>query len=225
MNDTDLEPDTGQTAVSACDAVFLGILRALEGRTMVPGQRLVETDLAAAYAVSRNSVREALQRLSSDGIVDLVRNKGAVIRMLSLRDTLDILEVAERISGLLARSAARAVAQGASVQALRRVVKSLSAVVRQDDPEAFAKCRRGFYRTLLELSQSRELQRLVPVLQMPIVYAQYALPNLTQLRLGDYRAIAAAVLEGDEDAADLAAMAHVANVRAAILAASGRGAP
>jgi len=188
---------------------------ALESRRIVPGQRLVEADLVSAYGVSRNSVREALQRLAAEGLVEIVRNKGAVIRLLSLQETLDVLDVAERISGLLARAAARAIRQGGDGAALSAAVAGLEEV--QDPAGDQGLKRRAFYRALIELAGNRELRRLVPVIQMPIVHAQNPLPQLQALRLHDYRAIARAVLKGDEDAADLAAMAHVANVRSAIV--------
>lgn len=202
---------------SASDTVFAGIVRALEARRLVPGQRLVEVDLAASFGVSRNSVREALQRLAAEGIVELLRHKGAAVRLLSMQETLDVLEVAERMTGLLARSAARAVARGAGGKPLGHAVDRLVAADRAGDAEAFAHARRDYYRALLLLAASRELRRLFPAIQMPIVYAQYSLPHLQQLRLQDYRVIAREVLAGDEDGADLAAMAHVQAVRAAIV--------
>jgi len=202
---------------SASDTVFAGIIHALEARQLVPGQRLVEADLTASFGVSRNSVREALQRLAAEGIVDLLRHKGAAIRLLSVEETLDVLEVAERITGLMARAAARAVAKGGRGTALADAVKLLVAADGAGDREAFSKGRRDFYRSLLALAGNRELRRLFPAIQMPIVYAQYRLPGLQRVRLQDYRVIAREVLAGDEDAADLAAMAHVRNVREEIL--------
>src|SRR5262245_61823943 len=78
---------------SASDTVFFGIMNGLELGSFVPGQRLVETDLVAQFGVGRNSVREALQRLAAEGIVELPRHRGAMIRRLSLQDTLDVLDV------------------------------------------------------------------------------------------------------------------------------------
>jgi DNA-binding FadR family transcriptional regulator len=52
---------------------------------------------------------------------------------------------------------------------------------------------------------------------MPIVHAQHRLAALQKLRLRDYRAIGKTVLDGDEAAADEAAVAHVRNVREEIL--------
>ena len=216
MPQTDPAP-LASSAESASDTVFFGIMNGLEALRFVPGQRLVEADLAAQFGVGRNSVREALQRLAAEGIVELLRHRGAAIRSLSLQETLDVLDVAERMNGLLARTAARAVAGGHPAMAVTRALQQLRAADRAQDPDAFGRARRGFYRALLETSGSRELRRLFPSIHVPIVHAQQRLASLQKLRLRDYRAIGQAVAQGAEDAADEAGMAHVRHVREEIL--------
>lgn len=206
-----------QDQVSASDLVFFGIVNGLELQKYVPAQRLVEADLAAQFGVGRNSVREALQRLAAEGIVDLHRHKGAVIRSLSLQETLDVLDVAERMTGLLARAAA----QGAASSGLKKILidnlKALKTADAANDTAAFTKARRRFYRCLLDMGRNRELQRLFPTIQMPIVYAQYRLPALQELRIRDYGKIATAVRAGDPDAAEAAGASHVQHVREEII--------
>lgn len=201
------------SGASASDKVFYGIVNGLEIQAFVPGQRLVESDLAAMFDVGRNSVREALQRLAAEGFVEIFRHKGAAVRMLSPQDTLDVLDVAERMTGLLARSAANNASRSELAPELQICIKDLIASDAAQDIALFAKARRRFYRLLLEMSGSRELRRLFPAIQMPIVLAQYRLPGLQKLRLGDYRSIAAAVAKGNAETAELAGTAHVQHVR------------
>lgn len=203
-------------AASAADAVFHGIVGGLETGQFVPGQRLVETDLAAQFGVGRNSVREALQHLAAEGVIDVVRHKGAVVRALTLRETMDVLDVAERMTGLLARSAAQAVKEGAPARVLPQALERLDAAS-TSSTEAFAQARRHFYRVLLELGGSKELRRLLRLIHMPIVHAQYRLGSLREMRLKDYAAIGRAVLKGHAEKADEAGAAHVRHVRAEIL--------
>jgi DNA-binding GntR family transcriptional regulator len=217
-----VEASTRLEPTSASDVVFFGVVKALEAQELVPGQRLVEVDLASQFQVGRNSVREALHRLSAEGLVDLLRNRGAAIRLLSLKETMDVLDVAERMTGLLARTAARGVAaRGVLEPAHRRMLpaalKELTQAVHEEDADGFARGRRHFYRALLLLSGSAELKRLFPAIQMPIVYAQHRLAGLQKLRLRDYRLIAKAVSDGLEEEADEAGMAHVRNVRELVL--------
>lgn len=204
---------------SASDSVFLGIVRGLEIQTFVPGQRLVEADLADQFGVGRNSVREALQRLAAEGIVELLRHRGAAIRSLSLRETLDVLDVAERMTGLLGRAAARACAGGASTCGLQAALQELAAAD-PGDLAGFSAARRHFYRALLDLAGNQELRRLFPTIHVPVVHAQYRLPTLQKIRQQDYGRIAAAVLAGDAEAAEAAGGEHVRHVRDAICAAS-----
>jgi DNA-binding GntR family transcriptional regulator len=202
---------------SASDTFFFGIVNALEAQELVPGQRLVEANLASQFGVGRNSVREALHRLAAEGLVDLFRNRGAVIRLLSLKETMDVLDVAERMTGLLARTAARGAAEPAQVRMLTAAMKELAKAMSEDDADGFARGRRHFYRALLVLSGSSELKRLFPAIQMPIVYAQHRLAGLQKLRSRDYRLIAKAVSDRREADADEAGMAHVRNVRELVL--------
>ncbi len=213
-------PETEVTEIvetgSASDAIFFAILNGLENQTFVPAQRLIESDLAASFGVSRNSVREGLQRLVAEGVVELLRHKGAVIRSLSFQDTLDVLDVAELMTGLLARAAARAKPTSEQVQTINQIVRELKATDKAHDSAGFSLARRRFYRALLELGGNRELRRLFPAIQMPIVYAQYRLPSLQQLRLRDYGRIATAVLANDVDKAEALGREHVQKVRASI---------
>ena len=206
-----------EAPVSASDVVFFGIVNGLELQKFVPAQRLVEIDLAEYFGVGRNSVREALQRLAAEGMVELQRHKGAVIRSLSMQETLDVLEVAERMTGLLARAAARGAAASGLTLRLSESLKALKAADAANDTVGFTSARRRFYRCLLDMGGNRELKRLFPSIQMPIVYAQHRLPTLQKIRLGDYRKIATAVRAGREDEAEAAGAAHVQHVRQEII--------
>ena len=201
---------------TASDAVFYGVLRGLESQNFVPGQRLVEADLSAAFGVSRNSVREGLQRLVAEGVIELLKHKGAVIRTLRFQDTMDVLDVAELMTGLLVRAAARNHTDATRASTLRESLRDLSRADEAHDSLAFTQARRQFYRALLDLARNRELRRLFPTIHMPIVYAQYRLPSLQQIRLRDYKRIAVAVLAGNAEEAEDLGREHVQTVRKCI---------
>ena len=107
-----ITPHTAAAALAASELgasrrVSRGIMRALELGQLVPGQRLIETQLAAEYRVGRNAVREAVQWLSATGVIDLSRYRSAALRELDPVETLEVLEVAEAVIGLLLKAAAR----------------------------------------------------------------------------------------------------------------------
>ena len=88
-----------------------GLLKMIEddmvaGR-MQPGERLDERALAKRFGVSRTPIREALFRMSSLGVVELRRNKGAFVARMSSGRLVGMLEVMAELKVLAARQAAR----------------------------------------------------------------------------------------------------------------------
>ncbi|HLR16505.1 MAG TPA: GntR family transcriptional regulator [Alcanivoracaceae bacterium] len=204
----------------ASDVVFWGVVQGLEEHTFVPGQRLVEPDLMARFEVGRNSVREAIQRLAAEGIVDLSPHKGASIRVLSLQEALDLLDIVERILGLLCRTAARGNSDAVRKEALEQALQKLALADETRDAMLFSTARGDFYRALFEMSGNRDLRRLSNTIHIPMVYVQRQIPTLQEIRLLDYKNISEAVMSKNEEAADEAGAQHVRNVRLALLAAN-----
>jgi DNA-binding GntR family transcriptional regulator len=96
-----LHCDHGQrrTAIvqSLLTEVFQGQLRA--------GQRLVAQELAGRFGVSQTPIREALIELAGIGIVDLLPNRGAVVRRVTAKEVRDILQVRRVLECQATRSA------------------------------------------------------------------------------------------------------------------------
>lgn len=213
----------GPEPAGSARRVYLGILQDLEGGRMVPGQRLIETDLAARFEVGRNAVREAMQHLAVRGVVDLSPNRSPAIRRLDLAETFEVLDVAEAMTRLAVRSAATGF-RAEHGALLKAAIEELSAAAAEDEAGTFNRARRSFYRALLLIGGNRELQRLFPAIGIPVIHAQYPSPRLRGIRLADYRALAAAIAAGDVDGAERAAMDHVETVRSVIRDITGAGA-
>lgn len=203
---------------SASDRVFWGIVRGLENQQFVTGQRLVEPELMARFGVGRNSVREALQRLAAEGVVDLSIHKGASIRILSSNEMFDLLEIVERLFSLATRTAAKAAADPEQQQALQYTLVGLKQADENRDSQAFAKARRSLYRILLDVGGNVDLKRMFTTLHIPLVYAQQHIPSLQRIRLVDYQRIVAAIVDNNPDEAEQAGALHVQNVKHALKA-------
>lgn len=201
---------------TAAQKVYRGIMEELEHHRLVTGQRLVETELAMRFAVGRNAVREAMQLLAARGVIDLQPNRSSVIRELDEQETYEILEVAEVLTILAVRAAARNFAHAPQAARLTEAMARLADPVLRDHPGQFSAARRAFYRALLDVAGNRELNRLFPAISMHIIYSQYQSPRLRDLRLADYAAMYQAISERDEPRAEAAARDHVDKVREAV---------
>ena len=80
-------------------------LEILSGK-LPSGSRLGEIALAERLGVSRTPVREAVQRLAQDGLVEVFANRGAKVKTVSAADVEDVYAVREVLDGLAARLAA-----------------------------------------------------------------------------------------------------------------------
>lgn len=190
-------------------------MQALERGRLMPGQRLVETALATEYGVGRNAVREAVQWLAAHGIVDITRHRSAALRRLDAAETLEVLEIAEALIGLLAKAAAGGFQETAHAVLL---AGALAAVARADEA-GFARARRHMYGTLLEIGGNRALARLFPAAGLDILFAQYRAAVPARQGLEDFRVLATAIANRDVEHAHALGRAHIARLRAAVLSA------
>src|SRR5260370_39088365 len=89
-----------------------------------PNERLVEAAIAERIGAGRTAVRAALVRLDQEGLVELERNRGARVRLISDREALEIEEVRAALEGMLARRAPTRVT-AEDLCALRRVIAEM----------------------------------------------------------------------------------------------------
>lgn len=75
---------------------------AIRSGRLALGQRLVEADMIRELGVSRGSLREAFNRLSANGLVEIVPNRGAVVRRLTRKEVADRFAIREKLEGLAA---------------------------------------------------------------------------------------------------------------------------
>ena len=85
--------------------VYKNIKEAIVSRSLPPGSQLKESDLVEKLGVSRTPIREALNQLSKDGIVEIYPRKGAFVKNCSKEEVVEILILREVMEGLAARLA------------------------------------------------------------------------------------------------------------------------
>ncbi|MET7246723.1 GntR family transcriptional regulator [Methylobacterium sp. EM32] len=91
----------------------------IEGH-LAPESRIHEGQLGQALGVSRTPLREALKFLASEGLIELVPGRGAVVRRLTPRDVRDMLDVLAALETTAARLACQR-ASDAEIASLRRL--------------------------------------------------------------------------------------------------------
>jgi DNA-binding GntR family transcriptional regulator len=87
------------STVNTADGVVVSLRERITGGQFEPGERLVERDLADQFGVSRIPMREAIQQLEREGLVEIFRNRGAIVRMLSEADVNEIYDLRVLLEG------------------------------------------------------------------------------------------------------------------------------
>ena len=77
-------------------------------RELAPGSWIDEMRLAEEYGISRTPLREALKVLASEGLVDLLPLRGAVVKTFSPKDAADMLEVMALLESFASQKACKA---------------------------------------------------------------------------------------------------------------------
>lgn len=202
---------------SSPEKVARQILEGLYRGKYVPGQRLIEADLTRELKVGRGTVREALNRLSAEGVVVLSFNRGAQIRALTRSEVDDILAVAEVLVGLAARQAAQKIGDPGNRKLLQASLERLVASNAGEFFE-FVRARNAFYRALVQIGGNRELARVLPHMQVHVVRTQFRgyLVESESARLRDYRKITEAVLRASPRKAEIAVQRHIRALLSAV---------
>jgi len=125
--------------------------------TLRPGTVLVETALAEQLNVSRAPIREAIQDLENDGLVETVAYRSKRVKPLTVREITETCDMRQRFEVLAVR---RVLAGGASVERLWAPCRVMEAAAASGDREALVAADEVFHRTLIQLSDHELLGQL-----------------------------------------------------------------
>ena len=196
----DLKPVQKDAYTLILEAIDTGIYR--------PGDRLVESELAERFGVSRTPIREALQRLETQSL--LTRDgRSLIVASLDHNQLSELYVVRAELEGLAARLAARhATAEEARV--LRDMVEADQALL--GNPKGLVRANRRFHKQIHLASHNRYL-----VQQLDLVHRSMALMATTSLAaegrgevaLAEHAAIVTAIENRDEMGAYQALKDHI----------------
>jgi DNA-binding GntR family transcriptional regulator len=194
---------------------------AITGEQYRPGERLVEKVLCDRYGVSRTVIREALRHLEAEGLVELVANRGPVVRVVSDREADSLYEVRGALEGLAGQLFAER-ATPAQRERLLRALEQVRAAAAGEGLEQLLAAKDTFYTALLGGSGND----VIPM-TLRTVHAQIRMlrgmslqadgrPALMMRELEDI--VDAAVVRRDPEAARVCCTEHVAAAATAMRA-------
>lgn len=150
-----------QPTASLVDAAYEQIRRRILDNVWPPGHRALEQEVALALGMSRTPVREALVRLQSEGLVEVVPRHGMRVLPVSPSDMREIYQILTALECMAAEILARRKPSDAELKPLVEATDAMDRALVVDDLDAWAKADELFHAQLLELAGNRLLQATV----------------------------------------------------------------
>jgi DNA-binding GntR family transcriptional regulator len=176
-----------------------------------PGTELQEVALAASLGVSRGPVREALGRLSAEGLVTIRPRTGAVVRSLSKEEFVEAYQVREALETFALRLAVPRLTEEEALR-LEALIDRMVEQAEADDVPRFFAANSAFHEALVEASGNRRLQELHH--QVTRQLGRYRMRSLAlrgnlKRSIAEHRAILRAASRGDTERAVRLLIEHI----------------
>lgn len=191
---------------SKVDIVVDGIRERILLGELSPGTQLPQRELANAYGVSPTPVREALQRLESEGLVELDAHRGATVARQDPGQMESYLILRAAIDGAAARLAAHHATE-TDVLRMREANDRLEALS-PDDWAAYWDGNRRLHFIIYESSHSELLVAVMRMMWQSMPGSQ-PVQQAREESITQHHALLNAIASGDGDAAELLARQHL----------------
>lgn len=180
---------------------------------LVPGQRLVEVDLIRQTGGSRFKVREALQRLSAEGLVEIEEYRGASVREASMDEVRQLYRARAALEGICAADFAIRATESDKAK-LRELAQDMENCVEGGSREQFGQLNAQWHALMMRATGNEVIEGLVRRLNTPVhhlLFETFYRSDRLREAVADHRLILDAVLANDGPAAEAAMRQHIEN--------------
>ena len=185
---------------------------------LAPGCRLVEGDLGMQYGVTRSAVRDAIDALIAEGLVERIPNRGARVRRFSAVEAIEITECRMVLEGLIAGKAAERITDG-EAEHLRAHLEIMRKTVASEELLLYSPQIAQLHQLIRLAARQLTAATLIERLQAQIVRHQFRL-SLRQGRaresLSELERLIEAIVERRAKDAEQAAKDHLKSVITAL---------
>ena len=202
--------DVPQSALA--EGVFVQLRSDILYARLRPGEALSENSLAASLNISRTPVREAIQRLAREGLVQVLPQRGSYVALLSLRRIRDALFVREAVETEIVRRILVKAVNPVGLDALDATVARQAQALADRDLEATLRADEDFHRCLLQdasfpgvwhvVAQARDMHQRTRAIAVPELQSG-------EQAVADHRAIMAGLRARDPALAHQAITIHL----------------
>ena len=186
--------------------------------TLKPGERVSEPDLAERFGISRTPIREAFRQLESEGYLQVIPRKGAVVASLSERDVEEFYAIKIILEGFAARMAAENLSDK-DIERLEVINEKLGQIAKEGDVKTFFRVHNEFHELFIKAAGNERLYEMINQLVMKfkrLRLASLSQPGRMEISVEEHRNMIQAFKNHDGDKAD-SLVRHAATIGADVL--------
>ena len=140
--------------------ISIGLVERLRGdilsEQLYPGQKLTEKDICDKYDVSRTPVRESLKTLETEGLIELIPNRGAFVIGFSIGDMKDLLVLRKTYEVLSVKWAIQRIYED-ELENLEKCFEYMKFYTKQQDMKKITDINGNFHNIIYEATHNRTL--------------------------------------------------------------------
>ncbi|MEJ8308167.1 GntR family transcriptional regulator [Agrobacterium larrymoorei] len=189
------------TNLTRSDAIYASLRRAILEQALKPGTKLPEDSIGDTFGVSRTSARNALVRLSSDGLVEIKPNRGAAVAMPTLEEAVEVFALRRCLEReVIDRLCKRMPKDG--IDALVSHVREEERALRASSPRSI-RLAGEFHILLAELTGSKLLIEFIiqVVSRSSLILARFGRPHSAECGIDEHIQLIEALKKLDVEAA------------------------
>lgn len=201
------------------DVVFNTLRRAILRGELLPGERLMEIQLAQRLGVSRTPVREAIRKLELEGLVTMIPRKGAEVAQITVSDLKDVLEVRIALEELAVKDACENITEE-QLAALRSANEEFRRVLQEGDLMTCGQADIKFHEIIYRATNNKRLlQMLSNIREQMYRYRMEYLKDHSkhEALVREHEKICQALQEHDREKAGEAIRVHIENQKESII--------
>jgi len=179
-----------------------------------PNSKLALNEIARSLGISNTPVREAINKLSSEGFVKIIPNKGIIVKEVNIDDLQEILHIRTFLDGLIAKLAAKKITDKGIVN-MMKIINKMEYCVKEDDRLAYNDLDIKFHNFLLNITENNKLKEIYNNL---IVHAHRFRIRTLKIsgRMGkslkEHKEIALKIKERNPDEANRVSQEHIESI-------------
>lgn len=170
--------DTATAGQTAGHDVYTRLREDILSNTISPAHQLHEQDIAARLGTSRTPVREALIRLETEGLIEVMPRKGIRVVPVDAGDVREIYDILAALEALAAAKIAERSPADAALDGLRAAAAEMDRCFAANDLAGWAKGDDAFHQELVQLTGNARLRTITEAL-----YAQAHRTQIVTLKM------------------------------------------